>query len=277
LNVKLEEIIEKLQYITSRSKIIAKYMNRLKGKTAVVTGIGAGIGQGIALMFAREGAEVFGSDINEKAAQATTNQAKSEGYIMEYLQGDLTDEVQVDALMKKAIETFGKIDILINAAAFCDFKLIEELDYQTHWKRSIAGELDIVFLACQKAWKYLKINGGSIVNFASANVRQSLKGSPALVHCATKGAVYSMSIQMASEGGQFGIRVNTISPALVHTAATDHLVQDPEFFDFLKSKHMVGRIGKPEDIAYCALYLASDESTWVTAADFPIDGGASKW
>jgi NAD(P)-dependent dehydrogenase (short-subunit alcohol dehydrogenase family) len=252
-------------------------MNRLKNKTAVVTGIGAGIGQGIALMFAREGAKVFGSDINEEAAKATTSQAKSEGFVMEYLQGDLTDEKQVEALMGNAVATFGKIDILVNAAAFCDFKLIEELDYQTHWKRSIAGELDIVFLACQKAWKYLKINGGSIVNFASANVRQSLKGSPALVHCATKGGVYSMSIQMASEGGPYKIRVNTISPALVHTAATNHLVQDPEFLKFLNDKHMVGRIGKPEDIAYAALYLASDESTWVTAADFPIDGGASKW
>jgi NAD(P)-dependent dehydrogenase (short-subunit alcohol dehydrogenase family) len=252
-------------------------MNRLKNKTAVVTGIGAGIGQGIALMFAREGAEVFGSDINEDAAKATAAKVKAEGLILEYLQGDLTDEKQVEMLMEKAVATFGKIDILINAAAFCDFKLIEELDYQTHWKRSIAGELDIVFLACQKAWKYLKINGGSIVNFASANVHQSLKGSPALVHCATKGGVYSMSIQMASEGGPYKIRVNTISPALVHTAATDHLVQDPEFLKFLNEKHMVGRIGKPEDIAYAALYLASDESTWVTAADFPIDGGASKW
>jgi NAD(P)-dependent dehydrogenase (short-subunit alcohol dehydrogenase family) len=252
-------------------------MNRLKDKVAVVTGIGAGIGQGIAMMFAREGAMVFGSDINEEAAKQTIKLAAAEGLIIDFIKSDLTDEAQVETLMEKAVYRFGKIDILINAAAFCDFQPIEDLDYQTHWKRSIAGELDIVFLACQKAWKYLKINGGSIINFASANVRQVLKGSPALVHCATKGGVYSMSIQMASEGGPFGIRVNTISPALVHTAATDHLVQNPEFLKMLNEKHMVGRIGKPEDIAYCAVYLASDESTWVTAADFPIDGGASKW
>jgi NAD(P)-dependent dehydrogenase (short-subunit alcohol dehydrogenase family) len=252
-------------------------MNRLIGKTAVVTGIGAGIGQGIALMFAREGAQVFGSDINQQAAQATANQAKLEGFVMEYLQGDLTEEAQVEALMEKAIETFGKIDILVNAAAFCDFKPIEELDYETSWKKSIRGELDIVFLACQKAWKYLKINGGSIINFSSANRRQVLKGSPALVHCATKGGVYSMSIQMACEGGPFQIRVNTISPGLVHTAATNHLVTDPEILPFLIEKHMIGRIGKPEDIAFAALFLASNESTWVTGADFPIDGGASKW
>jgi NAD(P)-dependent dehydrogenase (short-subunit alcohol dehydrogenase family) len=252
-------------------------MNRLQNKVAVVTGIGAGIGQGIALMFAREGAKVFGNDINEKAAEITMQQAKKEGLVIEYIQGDLTDEVQVESLMAKANQTFGKIDILVNAAAFCDFKPIEELDYETSWKRSIKGELDIVFLACQKAWQYLKINGGSIINFSSANRRQVLKGSPALVHCATKGGVYSMSIQMACEGGPFQIRVNTISPGLVHTAATNHLVEDPEILPFLKEKHMLGRIGKPEDIAYAALFLASDESSWVTGADFPIDGGASKW
>jgi NAD(P)-dependent dehydrogenase (short-subunit alcohol dehydrogenase family) len=108
-------------------------------------------------------------------------------------------------------------------------------------------------------------------------VREALKDSPALVHCATKGAVFSMSIQMAMEGAPHGIRVNTISPALVHTKATSHLVNDPKMLDFLKSKHMMNRIGTPEDIAYAAVYLASDESSWVTAADFAIDGGATKW
>jgi NAD(P)-dependent dehydrogenase (short-subunit alcohol dehydrogenase family) len=253
-------------------------MNRLKNKTAIVTGIGAGIGQGIALMFAREGANVFGCDINAAAAEATLAIAKAEGLSMQsFHPSDLTKEKEVEKLMELAIEKYGRIDILVNAAAYCAFEWIEDLDYETTWKRSIAGELDIVFLTCQKAWKYLKINGGSIINFASANARQALKGSPALVHCATKGGVLSMSIQMAMEGGPHQIRVNTISPGLVHTAATNHLVSDPEIRPFLNDKHMIGRIGKPEDIAYAALYLASDESSWVTGADFPIDGGASKW
>lgn len=252
-------------------------MDRLKGKTAVVTGIGAGIGKGVALLFAKEGAKVFGSDINAEAAEATVKEAKSNNWEMSCLAGDLTVEKESQLLMDTAFEKYGSIDILVNAAAFCVFKTIEELDYETDWKKSIAGELDIVFLACQKAWKYLKQGGGSIVNFASANVGEALKGSPALVHCATKGGVYSMSIQMACEGAPHGIRVNTISPALVHTAATNHLIEDAEMHEFLKGKMMLNRIGTPEDIAYAALYLASDESSWVTAADFPIDGGATKW
>lgn len=252
--------------------------NRLAGKTALVTGIGAGIGQGCALMFAREGAQVFGTDIHAGAAAATIATAQSEGLEMSGVGGlDLTKELDVARFIAAAIEKYGKIDVLLNAAAFCVFKPIEELDYETDWKRSIAGELDIVFLACQKAWPHLKVNGGSIINFASANVREALKGSPALVHCATKGAVFSMSIQMACEGAPHGIRVNTISPALVHTAATAHLVDAPDTLAFLKSKHMLNRIGTPEDIAYAATYLASDESSWVTAADFQIDGGATKW
>ncbi len=252
--------------------------NRLEGKVAVVTGIGAGIGKGIALMFARAGAKVYGSDIDGESAQATIDEALREGLQMTgKFPLDLTVEKQVVELMESAVETYGGINILVNAAAFCVFKPIEELDYETDWKRSIAGELDIVFLACQKAWKYLKKDGGSIVNFASANVKEALAGSPALVHCATKGGVFSMSIQMAAEGAPYGIRVNTISPGLVHTAATDHLLQDGKMHDFLKKKMMLNRIGTPEDIAYAALYLASDESSWVTATDFAIDAGATKW
>jgi NAD(P)-dependent dehydrogenase (short-subunit alcohol dehydrogenase family) len=254
-----------------------KTNNRLAGKVAIVTGIGAGIGQGCALMFAREGAQVFGSDINPAAAAATLAIAQSEGLSMDNYSCDLTKEKEVVKLVEAAVAKYGRIDILLNAAAYCEFKWIEELDYETDWKRSIAGELDIVFLTCQKAWKYLKINGGSIINFASANVREALKDSPALVHCATKGAVFSMSIQMAMEGAPHKIRVNTISPALVQTKATSHLVNDPKMLEFLKSKHMLNRIGQPEDIAYAAVYLASDESSWVTAADFAIDGGATKW
>ncbi len=113
-----------------------RYSNRLKGKTAIITGIGAGIGQGCALMFAREGANVFGSDIDPKAAAATLEIARKEDLSMtSFHPTDMTNEAQVEAVVEEAYETFGRIDILVNAATFCDFKPIEKLDYETNWKK----------------------------------------------------------------------------------------------------------------------------------------------
>ncbi len=252
---------------------------RLAGKVALVTGIGGGIGKGCALLFARQGATVVGTDINAAAAQITVDLALDEGLAFESIHPvDLTKEAAVKELVAQAAAVHGGFDILVNAAAYCDFAPIEALDYETQWKPSIVGELDIVFLACQAAWPQLIARGGgSIINFASANARQVLRGSPALVHCATKGGVLSMTLQLAMEGGPHGIRANTISPGLVATEATRHLVNDPARLTELNDKHMLGRIGQPEDIAWAAVFLASDEAGWVTGADFPIDGGASKW
>jgi NAD(P)-dependent dehydrogenase (short-subunit alcohol dehydrogenase family) len=117
-----------------------------------------------------------------------------------------------------------------------------------------------------------------VINFASANARMALPLSPALAHCAGKGAVLAMSRQLAMEGGPHGIRVNTISPALVVTAATrEPLDNIPGFEEQVLGKFMVKRLGQPEDIAWAAVYLASDEASWVTAADFAIDAGATAW
>jgi NAD(P)-dependent dehydrogenase (short-subunit alcohol dehydrogenase family) len=173
----------------------------------------------------------------------------------------------------------GGLDILVNAAAFGAFEWLELMDYDSQWRRTMVGEVDIVFLACQAAWPHLRERGGgSVINFASANARMALSLSPALAHCAGKGAVLAMSRQLAMEGGSLGIRVNTISPALVETAATRWPLDNiPGFKEQALSKFMVKRLGQPEDIAWLAIYLASDESTWVTAADFAIDAGATAW
>ncbi len=117
-----------------------------------------------------------------------------------------------------------------------------------------------------------------MINFASANARMALPLSPALAHCAGKGAVLAMSRQLAMEGGPHGIRVNTISPALVETAATRYPLDNlPGFREQVLEKFMVKRLGQPEDIGWLAVYLACDESSWVTAADFNIDAGATAW
>jgi NAD(P)-dependent dehydrogenase (short-subunit alcohol dehydrogenase family) len=250
------------------------------GKVAVVTGIGSGIGQGCALMFARHGAKVMGCDIDSAAAEQTQRLADEERLTIECLHPcDMSLPKDAERVMRTTAERFGGIDILLNAAAFGAFAWIGDMDYETQWKRTLVGELDVVFVACKAAWPHLVKRGrGSIINFASANAHLALPGSPALAHCAGKGGVLAMTRQLAMEGAPHGIRANTISPALVVTSATQPVLDNvPGFKETVMQKLMIKRLGQPEDIGWCATYLASDESSWVTAADFRIDGGATAW
>ncbi|MFV5516883.1 SDR family NAD(P)-dependent oxidoreductase [Acinetobacter gerneri] len=251
--------------------------NRLLNKVAIVTGVAHGIGQSCALMFAAQGATVIGCDIDENAARETCRIAEEQGHKIDiFAPCDLTNPQHVKNLVEYVIERFERIDILLNAAAFASFAYIENLDY-AEWKNTLVGELDIVFLLCKEAWKYLKLQGGSIINFASANAWMALEGSPALAHCAGKGGILAMTRQLAMEGGPYLIRANTISPGLIETTATrQHMQLDPTFKEVAISKQILRtRIGTPEDIAWAAIYLASDESSWVTGTDLKIDAGAT--
>ena len=251
---------------------------RLAGKVAIVTGAGNGIGQGCALMFARQGARVIGADIDAALLRETVSIAAKTGQTMDGVAPcDLTKEDQVHNLIHHAVKTHGGIDILVNAAATAMFKPIEAMTL-ADWKLTLAAELDTVFLVCKAAWPHLITRGGgSIINFASANAHMALQGSPALAHCAGKGGVLAMTRQLAMEGGPHNIRANTISPGLIVTGATRPVLTQPGFEDHVLTKKMNKRLGQPEDIAWCATYLASDEASWVTAADFSVDGGATAW
>jgi NAD(P)-dependent dehydrogenase (short-subunit alcohol dehydrogenase family) len=251
---------------------------RLTGKVALVTGIGSGIAQSCALLFARHGAQVFGCDINEQTAMATAEQAREAGFpLASVTKLDLTDEAGVQQWVADAKAAAGGIDILVNAGGFGDMGWIEDITL-TDFRRSMQGEVEIVFLAIKAVWAAMKERGGgSIINFSSANAHHALKGSPAFAHVAAKGAVLAMTHQLACEGAPHGIRANSIAPGLVVTGATRPVLADPERAEQLRQTHMTGRLGQPEDIAWAALYLASDESSWVTAAEFPIDGGTTRW
>lgn len=231
--------------------------DRLAGKLAVVTGAANGIGAGCAQMFAAEGAKVIGVDRDRC---------------------DLTSEAEVAALFAEIGAEHGRIDVLVNAAAFAVFDWIEDLSH-ADWKATLTGELDIVFLATRAAWPWLKASGrASVINFASANAVHALEGSPALAHCAGKGGVLAMTRQLAMEGAPHGIRANSIAPGFVRTAATaSHLAADPEFEGRVLAKNMLKRLGEPEDVAWCAVWLASDEARYVTGASIPVDAGATAW
>lgn len=253
---------------------------RLEGKVAIVTGHGGGIGRACALMFAAAGAQVLGADIQAEAAEETVELGRSLGFdISSVAPCDLTKPDDVNALLQCCSEHFNRLDVLVNAGAFGAFSWIEEMDYESQWKRTLSGELDVVFLATQAAWPLLKASGsGSIINFASANAHMAFKPLPALAHCAGKGGVLAMTRQLAMEGREFNIRANTLSPALVETPATREPLENIEGFkEQVLEKTMIKRLGKPEDVGFAAVYLASNESAWVTGADIPIDGGSSAW
>lgn len=230
---------------------------RLANRIALVTGAANGIGAGCAQIFQAQGATVIGVDIAEC---------------------DVTDEAAVARLMARITADHCRIDILVNAAATAVFRWIEELSY-AEWRSTIIAEVDSVFLVTRAAWPLLKASGSaSIINFASANAHHALDGSPALAHVAGKGGVLAMTRQLAMEGAPHGIRANSISPGFIQTPATKaHLDADPEFEANVLAKNMIKRLGSPDDIAHCAVWLASLEAGYVTGADIAIDAGATAW
>jgi NAD(P)-dependent dehydrogenase (short-subunit alcohol dehydrogenase family) len=251
--------------------------NRLAGKVALITGTGAGIGRGCALAFAREGATVFGCDIDADRALATVAAARGAGFEMDSAHPvDLTKPVDVQRCVDLVIQRHGRIDVLVNAAAINpQFAPVAEMSYEQIWVPTLIGEADIVFLMCKTAWPHLIAGGGgSIVNFASVAALRGTEMAGMLAHCAGKGAVLAMTRQLAIEGGPHKIRANSIAPGLVATMATSSQgLTQGERRDSIAANIPLRRIGEPEDIAYCALYLASDEASWVTGTSIVVDGG----
>ena len=249
-------------------------MGRLEGRVALITGAASGIGAACARLFAREGAEIAGVDLQSAVGDAWegVTEASSEAHLDVGV--DVRDESQVAQAVSRVSDHFGRIDILVNAAGVGSSTPIHALELE-EWDQVIDINLKGSFLVAKHVLAtMLAQHSGSIINIASV---EGLEGmSTAAAYNASKGGVVIMTKNMAIDYGREGVRVNCLCPGLIETPLTAPLRDVPEMkpvHDTMESWHALGRTGRPEEVANAALFLASDESSFVHGASLVVDGG----
>jgi NAD(P)-dependent dehydrogenase (short-subunit alcohol dehydrogenase family) len=250
---------------------------RLQGKVCVITGTGGSMGRASAQVFAREGASVVGCDVSVDSAKATVDAVRGAGGEMVSKQPcRLDDPQECQALVELALGTYGRVDVLFNLAGRQYFNWLEDITDE-EWDRARWGEVDLVFYLTRAAWPHLKDSRGVVVNMASLNASLSFKILPSLAHSTNKAGIIAMTRQLAVEGREHGIRANSISPGLIESNATRDQLKDPEWASYMLGKTLLGRLGRPEEVANVALFLASEESSYITGIDIVVDGGMKVW
>jgi len=248
----------------------------LSNKIAVITGGGSGIGQAIAQIYARQGAQVCILDLDPAKADATREQIEAAGGQALSLICDVSDRDSVQAAMDEAAQASGRIDVLVNSAGLSDIGTVETTTEQA-FDRVYEVNVKGVFFGMQAAIPHMKQRGGSIINLASI---ASFVGLPdRFAYSMSKGAVWLMTLTAARDLLPYHIRVNAISPARVHTPFVDQYLartypgREAEMYQQLAATQPIGRMAQPEEVAALALYLASDEASFATGSQYPLDGG----
>ena len=251
---------------------------RLENKVALITGGGSGIGRATAALFAEEGARVVVTDLNEAAAGETAAQIAAGGGVATDVAGDVTVSEDAERMVQAALETYGRLDILVNSAGVSARNALgPDASPEAVWDRVIEINLKGTYLVSWHAVAEMVRSGGaSIINLASI---MGLVGYPDGMgggfnpYPASKGGVVQLTKNLAISYAKENIRVNCICPGYVETSLTEALTSDPATFKNLQGRHPMGRLARPEEIAFAALFLAADESSFVTGTPLVVDGG----
>jgi NAD(P)-dependent dehydrogenase (short-subunit alcohol dehydrogenase family) len=251
-------------------------VDRVSEKVAVVTGGASGIGKATAQLLAREGARVAITDINTDAGQAAVEEIRAAGGTASFWALDTTDESQIAAVFGEVVNEFGRVDVLVNNAGISGVNKPTHEITADEWNQVIAVNLNGVFLCTKHAIPHMKrAGGGSIINLSSIYGLVGAPDSPP--YHAAKGAVRLMSKTDAMIYAPDNIRVNSVHPGFIWTPMVEHFLDEQGDLDEGRRQtaelHPLGRMGEPEDIAYGIVYLASDESKFVTGSELVIDGG----
>ena len=248
---------------------------RLEGKIALITGVGGGQGREAVTRFAAEGATVVGCDIDGAAAAQTRSTARAAELDADIATDgiDLGDPEAARRWVEAAADRYGRIDVVYNNASAAKFGSIAELSIED-WRFTVRNELDLVFFVTKYAWPVLtRSGGGTVINVASVAGWTGSRSVPFVAHMATKGGVIAMTRQLAAEGGPLGIRVVSISPGTIVTPGTAGVLEVPQVRDALIGQTLISRLGQPADVVALAVFLASDEASFITGSDFIVDGG----
>jgi NAD(P)-dependent dehydrogenase (short-subunit alcohol dehydrogenase family) len=252
-------------------------MDRLKGKVAIITGTGSGMGRAACILFAKEGAKVVAAELDVKLGQETVDIAKKAGGEAIFVETDVSKPEDCQKMVKAAVDTYGKVDVLYNNAAIIGWEGVPLAEAAIdNFNKVIEVNLKGTFYGMKYTIpEMLKGGGGSIVNASSCVVERTMYNFGG--YCASKGGVLALSRQAAADYIDKNIRVNAIHPCFVKTPMLNiFLAGNPEVEKQLATLHPMGRLGNPEEVASLALFLASDEASWITGIDVTVDGGFNR-